>query len=802
MKLPVPSLFAKKAPSNYYLALLLRDEKTIAVVLQEIEGRLKIIGSHESPFSIPLERIPFEDLLETLDKAISRAEEMLPPNIETEKTVFGVKESWVDEKKIKKEHLVQLKKVCESLSLQPIGFMVISEAISHLLSEEEGAPLSAILSEIGTNSITLTLFRASKILETHTGHIEGSIPQTVDRLLHHFTTDVLPSRMIILDGNHDEVLAQEFLAHHWSKSIPFLHVPQISLLPAGFDGKAMIYGAGEQMGFSVKEALGEIKVLTIDSSAPAPKHPAKETADEKAEETSSLEKELPNEDLKEKNEEEKVLRPASQRGEQAQDEKEDTAVVPVAGDNFGFVMNEDITRARHPEKPSLHKEEPMESRSHVTHQPAMHSAPVLSRREAPLEEEEDDTRDAGFMKFFSFIPALLGRFSLPSLPVLGGVGGLSRRFIALPVIVILLLVFGLYYLFAVKATVTLHMEPKKIDDSTTITLRTDSENDLSQKILAAKEVETSVDGTVSTAATGKKDVGEKAKGTITFYNNSDSKKTISSGTTISSSNNLDFVTTGDVSVASASGDATSSKPGTASVGVTAKNIGNEYNLPSGTKFSIDGVSSSSLAGKNDSAFSGGSKKSVTVVAKKDTDSLTEDLTKQLEGKAKEALKDKAGGGQQILPVFVGTTLSKKSFDNDVGDEASKVTLKGTITFTTLAYNTEDLGKVAQAAIQGKYDKDLALSNKGIVTELQDIKPGKNGDATASLVMDAGLLPKIDEESVVKSITGKSFTDATTYLQTLPQVSGAEIQLSPSIPLLPKLLPRFTKNIKVVLQTND
>ncbi len=781
MKLPVPSIFAKKAPSNYYLALLLRDEKTVAVVLQEIEGRFKIIGSHESLFSTTLERIPFEELLETLDKAISRAEEMLPPNIETEKTVFGVKESWVEEKKIKKEHLVQLKKVCESLSLQPIGFMVISEAISHLLSEEEGAPLSAILCEIGTNSITLTLFRASKIVETHTGHIDGSIPQTVDRLLHHFTTDVLPSRMIILDENHDEALAQEFLAHHWSKSIPFLHVPQISLLPAGFDGKAMIYGAGEQMGFSVKEALGEIKVLTIDSSAPTSKHSAKEAAGEKAKETlPPIKEELASEDLK---------------------EKEDETVVPVAGDNFGFVINEDITKSSHSEKPSLHKEEAIENRSHITPQPAIHSTPPLTRRDTPLEEEDEDTGGEGFMRFFSFIPALVGRFSLPSLPILG-VGGLSKRFIALPIIVVLLLIFGLYYLFAVKATVTLHMEPKKIDDSTTITLRTDSENDLSQKILAAKEVETSVDGTVSTTATGKKDVGEKAKGTITFYNNSDSKKTISSGTTISSSNDLDFVTTGDISVASASGDATSSKPGTASVGVTAKNIGSEYNLPSGTKFSIDGVSSSTLAGKNDSAFSGGSKKSVTVVAKKDTDTLTQDLTKQLEGKAKEALKDKAGGGQQILPIFIGTTLSKKSFDNDVGDEANKVTLKGTITFTTLSYNTEDLGKIAQAAIQGKYDKDLALSNKGIVTELQDIKPGKNGDATASLVMDAGLLPKIDEESVVKSITGKSFDDATTYLQTLPQVSGAEIQLSPSIPLLPKLLPRFTKNIKVVLQTND
>ncbi len=791
MKLPVPSLFAKKAPSNYYLALLLRDEKTIAVVLQEIEGRLKIIGNHESSFSTNLETIPFEELLETLDKAISRAEEMLPPNIETEKTVFGVKESWVEDKKIKKEHLAQLKKVCENLSLQPIGFMVISEAISHLLSEEEGAPLSAILSEIGKNSITLTLFRASKIIQTHSGPIEGSITQTVDRLLHHFTIDVLPSRMIIMDGNQDEDLAQEFLAHHWSKSIPFLHVPQISLLPAGFDGKAMIYGAGEQMGFSVQEALGEIKVLTIDSNDHSSKRSL--TKDKVNEEidpsTDSVEDK---EELKDKK---------GSKEDTLTDEKEDENIVPFAGDNFGFVVNEDITKSTSHPTQALHKVDSSESKPPMTHPTQMHTSPAMTRRETSLDEAERDEEGGNFMKFFSFIPAVLSKFSLPTLPLLG-IGGLSKRFIILPAVIVLLLGLGLYYLFAVKATVTLHMEPKKIDDSTSITLRTDSGNDLSQKILAAKEVDTSVDGTVSTATTGKKDVGEKAKGSITFYNNSDSKKTISSGTTISSSNNLDFVTNGDVSVASASGDATSSKPGTVSVGVTAKNIGSEYNLPSGAKFSIDGVSSSILAAKNDSAFSGGSKKVVTVVAKKDTDTLIEDLTKQLEGKAKDALKDKAGEGQQILPVFIETTLSKKSFDNDVGDEASKVTLNGTVTFTTFSYNTEDLSKVAQAAIQGKYDKDLALSAKGIVTQLQDIKPGKNGDATANLVMDAGLLPKINDQDVVESITGKSFNDATTYLQTLPQVNGAEIQLSPSIPLLPKLLPRFSRNIKIVLQSND
>jgi len=173
------------------------------------------------------------------------------------------------------------------------------------------------------------------------------------------------------------------------------------------------------------------------------------------------------------------------------------------------------------------------------------------------------------------------------------------------------------------------MQAKKIDNSTDITLRTDAGNDLSQKILAAKEVDTSVDGSVTTAATGQKEESDKAKGSITFYNNSDSKKTVPSGTTITSSNNLDFITDKDVSVESASGDAISSKPGTATVTVTGKDIGSEYNLPSGTKFVLSGISSNVLAARNDSAFSGGSKKQVTVVAKKDIDTLTTNLSKEL-----------------------------------------------------------------------------------------------------------------------------------------------------------------------------
>lgn len=791
MKLPVPSLFSKKAPSNYYLSLLLRDEKAIAVVLQEIDGKLKIIGNHQTSFSRNLEDIPFEELLESLDKTISKAEEMLPPHIETEKTIFGVKASWVEEKKIKKEYLAKLKKLCDELSLQPIGFMVITEAISHLLSQEEGAPLSAILAEVGSSAINLTLFRAGKIVEAHSARIEDSATKTVDRLLHHFTTDVLPSRILLLNAQSGESLAQDFLKHHWSKSIPFLHVPQISVLPEGFDGKAMVFGAGEQMGFSVLDALGDITVINMDGEGD--KETTEEVVKEELKEEKKMDEKLGKIDEEPDNEE---------TPDEASEEAADTELPVKGGENFGFVMDQDITSVT-PHKPAAAMPDDVAKSTFggtSDYVPHNFDRPTRSRIDESDNDMDTEEGSSFFTDIMGTVTGLFANLKLPSVPGMS-LGG-NKKLLAIPVVVVLLIALGIFYLTSVKATVTLHMDAKKIDNSTDITLRTDSGNDLSQKILAAKEVDTSIDGSATADATGTKDVGEKAKGTLTFYNNSDSKKTISGGSTVTSSNDLDFIVDKDVSVASASGDAISSKPGTATVTVTAKNIGSEYNLPSGTKFELSGTSTNIIAAKNDSAFSGGYKKTVTVVAKKDIDKLTSDLTNQLQGEAKDALKGKAGNGQELLPIFTSTELTKKSLDNNVGDEAKKVTLKGTMTFTTLSYSTDDLKQLAEATLKGKYEQDLSLSDKGITTQLTDVKAGKNNQATATLSMNAGLLPKLNNEDIVKNLTGKSFADATTYLKSLPQVSSAEITLSPSLPLLPKLLPRFSDHITVVEQTND
>ena len=165
MKIPNLPFGQKKEPSEYYLALTLRDDKASAVIFEENLKRATVVGFGEANFTAGIETASDKEFLEVLDKAISQAEKNLPNNIETQKTIFAVKDGWVMDGKIKPDYLAKLKKASEELDLKPVGFLVITEAIVNLLEKEEGAPPTVIITELGLKQITVTLVRAGRIIE-------------------------------------------------------------------------------------------------------------------------------------------------------------------------------------------------------------------------------------------------------------------------------------------------------------------------------------------------------------------------------------------------------------------------------------------------------------------------------------------------------------------------------------------------------------------------------------------------------------------------------------------------------------
>jgi len=774
MKLP---FIESKVKPEYYLALILRNERATSVLFSKSGNTIKYLGHGEEDFANTIEDATTEQFLEVLDKSITQAETVLPDNIETRKTIFGLKESWIEDNKIKKEYLEKLKKASEELSLEPIGFLVSAEGIINLLQKDEGAPVTAILVEMGQKFITVSFVKSGKILETKASEIHQSAPYTVDTLLKHFQTpEVMPARVVIY-GDDEEEVTQEFIGHPWSKSLPFLHLPQITSFPKDASIKAILLGAATQMG---AELLYDSQNVDFDQE-PKKISPDELTNFEPVKTPKEFAKEKVDEELKEE-------KPEKEKTEESQPEKAEPGgnLNYVGKDEsleyFGFVEGGDVVKTTKPKAASIEEQKiPDETiKEEIAEIP----------EEEKMEEEKKNGLVENALMMVSKLKTYVSKIKIGALLSAGG----AKRKTLLPVaaIVAILILGGLFFLILnTKATVTILVNPKTDQKTTAVTFASDKATDIGAGTIASQPLTISENGTISTDATGKKDVGTASKGSVTIFNIATNALTLPASTKITSPNGLIF--TLDNAVTVASGDAILGAS-TGTVKVTASDIGQEYNLPSGTKFTVSGQDSS-VAAKNDSAFSGGTKKSVTVVSADDIQKLLGGLPKQLEDKAKTDIQPKVTGDNVLLTSFVDESVDKstESLNQKAGDQASNVTLKGTVNFQALTYNNADMLKLAQSLFGGS---DTQISQSNLSVNAKNIGINKDGSVSVDLTISAGLLPKIDNDSVTKQITGMSITKAKNLLSNMPQVESVAINLKPNIPLLSQNLPTNPKNITI------
>lgn len=299
----------------------------------------------------------------------------------------------------------------------------------------------------------------------------------------------------------------------------------------------------------------------------------------------------------------------------------------------------------------------------------------------------------------------------------------------------------------------------------------------------------------SRGTTGKKDIGEKAKGTVTIYNSSLTEgKNFSKGTTITSSNGVAFLLNSDVKVASASGDATSVTPSTAKVDVTAEQIGPEGNLASSTKFSIEDQSAVIIA-KNDFTFTGGVKRTVRTVAKQDID----DLRKRALDKAKKfndkEIEKTLKRDTKILKNLSDVELTDPQFSRDTGEEAQEVSLKTGIKATYYKFQEEDLFKFIINQMKTKIKSGYELNKASVQYSVKKIEKKKN-DYDVTFTIKAKEVKSIAQKEIEDALPGKTDTQLETIFKEKYGVSGLEFQIQNPLPLFKDRMPFFKKNITV------
>lgn len=241
------------------------------------------------------------------------------------------------------------------------------------------------------------------------------------------------------------------------------------------------------------------------------------------------------------------------------------------------------------------------------------------------------------------------------------------------------------------------------------------------------------------ATTGEKIIGEKAKGKVTIFNKTTDVKVFNRGTVLSYEGK-EFTLDEDVKVASASvtsnesGDGETKEYGKAEVSILAEQVGEESNLAKDTKLTIADYDSSTYAAEVATELSGGVSKEVQVVSQKDRTNLLVDVREEIKKQAEKDFTDKSGDG--IYYILTGEmTNDEIKFDALADEETDVLNLELTVTVTAIQYSGDDLKPLAEFVLAEEVPEGYQLLDKD--PEILSA-PKKETDSSTGLILEANV----------------------------------------------------------------
>lgn len=432
-------------------------------------------------------------------------------------------------------------------------------------------------------------------------------------------------------------------------------------------------------------------------------------------------------------------------------------------DSFGFLINADVNEANPPEEKT----------------PKNDNFDVV--QEQNIVEETVGPSTAPRMAMPSIPTVNLPKVSL-KLPKLNFSIFSGKWTILAGVFIILTALFLNEYLFH-KADLKVFLNSETIDKT--------GDFEIGYKVATAE-----ASFSQNTATTGSRQIGDPARGQVTMHNFEDSEKTFAKGTEIESAGQK-FALDTEVKVASASlaSDGSAKLPGKNNVSVTASNIGPEGNLAKGSRFSVDGLSSSTYFGINESAFTGGTKKTVRTVATKDQDKLEDAIVAQ----AKKQVSLPKGVTGSLISDLTKTTLAEMNFSKEVGEESNSLSLNAKAKTTFYLYDKDELIDKILSEIKSEVKEGYVVERSLIDHKVNDTSLKDEDTVQVDATVSAKTVKKVNEEEIAKLVLGRNKNSLNSLKEKLG-VEGYTLNIKEPIPVLNNFLPFFRKNINIIMTT--
>lgn len=283
-------------------------------------------------------------------------------------------------------------------------------------------------------------------------------------------------------------------------------------------------------------------------------------------------------------------------------------------------------------------------------------------------------------------------------------------------------------------------------------------------------------------ATGEKEVGEKASGSVVLSNcETYTSQVIKAGTFISSGQ-YNYSIQDDVVVPGGSGSFLGcTSPGvSAAVRVVAQKVGDGYNAAAGTQFGVAG-SSSQLKATTQAGLTGGSSKKVPMVTAADVQAAKEKLVEQSTDAIKKELEGKFASNVKVIEASFAVDHEDATSKPAIGDEATdkKATLTSKATYRLSGIADNELTAYLEQTLKKQMQDQTAqrIYSSGI----DDVKLNdytKRDDSASVRIATSGQIgPKIDEAHIKERVAGKRFGDIQSDLTKIDGVSDVDVKFS-------------------------
>jgi len=370
-----------------------------------------------------------------------------------------------------------------------------------------------------------------------------------------------------------------------------------------------------------------------------------------------------------------------------------------------------------------------------------------------------------------------------------------------PIAGVLLVLAGIsFYLLFPRAKAQVFMNSEDLNKTVVLTVTNQVQSaSINQNIFPGELIEAFAENTEKFSTTGKKNLGGKATGTISFYNGLDSNAHKFSAGTKLLSNSKTFILKSTVTVPGATVQSLKVVPGTISAEVEAENAGEDYNIKAG-KFVIVGLTTSqqaALYAESTKDLSGGFTREVQVVSQEDYDKAKDKLIKALDVTIGKDLQTKADN-KKILEKAIVTgepeIISSSGVDQEANEFEMKVRMRKqamVFDFTSFtAFLTEILEK------QVPSDKMVAIPSEADYGLIVDKTSYDTKEMNLTANVQAKISSRIDAEKIKTAIIGKSQAAAEDFIKSQDGVSKTVFEFRPA---WLKRIPSISRNVTVEIR---